>query len=449
METTRKLAELSTRINYDDFPEEAISKAKECILDTLGCILGGCKESEANLMLRYIDEIGGRPEATIIGFGKKTDAPNAALVNGTIGHALDFDDTHHSLMGHPSVVILPAVLAVGEKAGSSGKEFLEAFITGYEVSCKVGRGVNPQLYKNGWHATSVIGILGAAVGAGRLLHLNADQMASLIGISASQSSGLRENFGTMTKPFHAGRASQSAVISSILVKNGFTASKSILEAKNGFCTVFSGKYDLNRIIKDFANPFDIVSPGVHLKPYPSCLETHSIIEATLFISESYNIEVDDVKSVDCEIAPLAFDILIHSNPDTGLEGKFSAQYAIATTLIHKKASLEQFTDEAVQDPKVKEVLKKIKVSINPEFEKSPQTAVVTVYLKDGRVYSKRIDITLGHPERPMSLEQIKVKYISCAEGMIDRESVEKSIDMILNIERLKDIREMIQLVAKG
>ena len=447
--TTKRLADLSTRIFYKDLPQEAVYKGKECILDTLGCMLRGCKEAEASILLKYVEEAGGRPEATIVGFGQKTSATHAALVNGTLGHALDFDDSQHSLMGHPSVVILPAALSLGEKMRSSGEAILEAFVIGYEVACKIAKGVNPQLYNQGWHATSVIGTLGAAAAAGKLLRLTTDEMASALGLAASQSCGLRENFGTMTKPFHAGKGAENGVLSALLVKNGFTASQRILEARRGFCGTFAGQYDLNRILDNFGNPFDIVSPGVHLKPYPSCLETHSIIESTLFLVESYDIHSEDVESVECGIAPLALDILIHTTPQTGLQGKFSAQYAVTTVLIYRKASLEQFTDKAVRDPRVQAMIQKVKVVAHPDMEKTPQSSMVKIRLKDGQEFIKRVDVTTGHPEKPMSLSQIIDKYRSCSESMISKDKTEESIHKILNFERMSDMGELMVLIVKG
>lgn len=449
VEATKKLADLTVQLRYKDLPPEAITRAKECVLDTLGCMFGGCKGVEASILLRYIEEAGGRPEATIVGFGKKTSATNAALVNGTLGHALDFDDSQHSLMGHPSVVILPAVLSLGEKMKSSGEAILEAFILGFEVTCKVGKGLNPKLYNNGWHATSVIGTLGASVAAGKLLGLDSGKMTSVLGLSASLACGLRENFGTMTKPFHAGKAAENGVLSALLAKDGFTASQEILEAKRGFSATFSGQYDLNRVVDHFGKPFEIVSPGVHLKPYPSCLETHSIIEATLFLVESHDIHPEDVESVECGIAPLAVDILIHRNPETGLQGKFSAPYAVTTALLHRKASLEQFTDQAVQDVRAQAMNQKVNVIAHPEMEKSVQSAIVTIRLKNGREFTKKLDITTGHPERPLSLNQIIDKYRSCAGSVIKEEKVEESIEKILRFEKLRDMGELIASITSG
>jgi 2-methylcitrate dehydratase PrpD len=448
MDATKRLAEFVIKTRYRDLPPEAINKGKERILDTLGCMIAGCKEEIAPIMLKHLNMTGGRPEATIIGFGHKTSVMNAALVNGTLGHALDFDDAQVSFHGHPSTVIFPAALSLGEKMHCSGEAILEAFLVGFEVACKVGRGTNPQLYNNGWHATSVVGVLGSASAAGKLLKLDASGMASALGVAASQACGLRENFGTMTKPFHAGKAAENGVVSALLVKNGFTASQQILEAKRGFCAAFSVQYDLNQIFENLGNPLDIISPGVHTKPYPSCLATHPIIDATLSLVESYDIHPENVASVECGIAPSAFDMLIYSNPVTGLQGKFSAQYAVTAALLHRKVSLEQFTDKQVRDSKSQAMVQKVQVVVHNEMEEAVPPAMVTIKLKDGREYAKRVDIATGNPEKPMSLNQIIEKYRSCAGAVIGKASIQESLDKILNFEKLDHMSELISLIVK-
>lgn len=449
MDVTRRLAQFAVETRYRDLPADVVEKGKERILDTLGCMIAGCTEALASLMVKYVDETGGTPEATIVGFGHKTNVAKAALVNGTLGHALDFDDTHISFSGHPSTVILPSVLSLGEKMNCPGEAILEAFLVGFEVACKIGRGVNPRLYENGWHATSVIGTLGAAIAAGKVLGLHADKMASALGLAASQSCGLKENFGTMTKPFHAGRAAQSGVISALLAKNGFTASQQILEAKRGFCATFAGEYDLNGMVENLGNPYEIISPGVHTKPYPSCLMTHPIIDATLSLAESHNIQPEDVDSVVCEIAPLASEALIHSNPETGLQGKFSAPYVVAVSLLDPRVSLEQFTDQKVRDPKARTIMQKVNVVVHPEIETSPPPAIVHIRLKDGKEHTKRVDIATGNPEKPLSLDRMIEKFRSCADTMINRKRIDESIDLILHFEKLTDITKLIALIVQS
>ena len=448
MEVTRKLAEYAVETRYSDLPTVVIEKGKERILDTLGCMIAGCTEVLASLILKYAEETGGRPEATIVGFGHKTNVAKVALVNGTLGHALDFDDTQISFSGHPSTVLLPAALSLGEKMDCSGQAIIEAFLVGFEVACKIGRGVNPSLYNRGWHATSVIGVLGAVVTAGKLIGLNAEEMASALGLAASQACGLKENFGTMTKSLHAGRAAESAVMSALLAKDGFTASQQIFEAKRGFSATFSEENNPDRMLKNLGNPFDIISPGVHTKPYPSCLMTHTIIDATRFLAESHGIRPEEVDSVECGIGPLASEALIHPDPRTGLEGKFSAPYVVAASLLAPKMSLEQFTDEKVRDEKARALMQKVKVTVQPELEGEPPPAVVCIRLRGGREYSRRVDIATGNPEKPMSPDQIIDKYRGCAETMIAPKNIDSSIDMLLHFEQLKNIKELVALIVR-
>jgi 2-methylcitrate dehydratase PrpD len=448
MDVTRRLAEYAVEIRYSDLPAAVVEKGKERILDTLGCMIAGCTEALASLMIRYAEETGGRPEATIVGFGHRTNAAKAALVNGTLGHALDYDDTQLSFSGHPSTVLLPAALSLGEKLDRSGQAILEAFLAGFEVACKIGRGVNPSLYDHGWHATSVIGVLGAVVTAGKLIGLTAGEMASALGLAASQACGLKENFGTMTKPLHAGRAAESAVMSALLAREGFTASQQIFEARRGYCAVFSKEYDLETMVKDLGNPYDILSPGVHTKPYPSCLMTHTIIDATRFLAESHGIRPEEVDSVECGISSLAASALIHMDPKTGLQGKFSAPYVIAASLLAPRVSLEQFTDEAVRDAKARDLMGKVKVTVQPGLEGDPPPAIVRICLRDGREHSKRVDVATGNPEKPMSPDQIIDKFRSCAGTMIAPKNIDPLIDRIRQLEKLKNIKELVALTVK-
>lgn len=446
---TVKLAEFIKNTAFEDIPTDVITKGKERILDTIGCILAGSNEEVAKIILGYVESIGGTPEARIIGFGRKTSVQNAALANGTIGHALDFDDSQLSLMGHPSVVILPSVLSIAEKKRASGRKVLEAFLIGFEVACKIGRGVNPKLYNNGWHATSVIGVLGAAASAGKLLDLGVAEMSSAIGIAASHACGLRENFGTMTKPLHAGRAAENGVISAILAKHGFTASKNIIEAKRGFCGTFSGVYELKKIVDHLGDPYEIVLPGVHTKSYPSCLATHTMIDATIALANENNIKAEDVESVECGVGSLATELLIHNSPKTSLEGKFSAQFVTAISLLDRRASLGQFIDEKVQDPKTVNLMKKIKMVSHPDLVEIPilTPSIITVKLKDGREFSKRVDIAKGHPENPLSRDEIVVKFRDCAEPIIGRNRVDRSSNMIWILEKIEDINQLMDEVS--
>lgn len=452
MNATKRLVDFAVNTRYEHLPPEVIDRGKERILDTMACMLAAGKEEIASIMLEYVRAAGGRQEAGIVGFRDRTTAQLAALVNGAVAHALDFDDCQPSFTGHPSVVILPAVLAVAERMHASGKATIEAYMVAFEVACKIGKGVNPDLFDRGWHATSVIGILGAAAAAGKLLRLDAQKMAFALALAASQASGLKGNFGTMAKPFHAGKAAEGGVVAALLSANGFTACPDILDVKNGFCDVFSRRYDLEAIVQGLGNPFDIVSPGVITKVYPSCLFTHPIIQATRSLVKSEGVRAEDVESVECRITPLAGDSLIHDRPRSGLEAKFSAPYSVAAALLHDEISRQQFTDEAVQGADSQDIVQRVKVVVDPGLE-APKTgewrglgARLAVRLKDGREYTKIAAIT-GDEDARASLETIVAKYRGCARTVLDEERVERSIDRILHLESIGDAGALMALVA--
>jgi len=452
MDETRKLAEFTVNTAFEDMPTELITKGKERVLDTMGCILAGCYEQVGKIILQHIKDIGGTPESTVLGHGHKTSVQNAALANGTIGHALDFDDSQLSIIGHGSAVMLPAVLSIAEKESISGKKVLEAFLIGFEVACKIGRAVNPKLYNDGWHATGVIGVFGAAAAAGKLLGLNTHKMTSAFGIAASLSSGLKQNFGTMTKPLHAGKAAENGITSALLAKQGFTAATDILEAPRGFCSMFSGEYELHNMVNNLGDPYDLISPGVHTKPYPCCQSSFSIIEAAISLGEEHDIKAEDVEVVECTMTPLMIGALVHNSPKTTLEGKFSAQFLIAISLLDRRVSLDQFTDEKMRDPKIVNLIKKIKTvkdsdsdGISPSSNSNPST--VTIKLKDGREFSKRVGIAKGNPEKPLSKKELEMKFRGCAETIIGRQGVDQSIDMIWDLDTIQDINQVIDVVS--
>jgi 2-methylcitrate dehydratase PrpD len=446
METTKRMVDFIVRSSYGDLPAEVIERGKGRVLDTLACMLAAVDDDAAVLIREYAGNRGGAPEASIVASARRTSAPMAALVNGTIGHVLDFDDFQPSFGGHPSVVILPAALAVGEKMHASGRAVLEAFLLGFEGACKIGSGVNLALYERGWHATSVIGVLGAAMATGKLLGLDATKMAYALAIAASSASGLRGNFGTMTKPLHAGKGAEGGVAAALLAASGFTASTEILEHKNGFSRVFSTRFDPVAMTGRLGDPFDIVSPGIQTKLYPSCLMTHPVIEAARALAQAYHIDPDRVDSVECRIGPLAADNLIHMRPQTGLEAKFSAPYAVAVALLNTEISLAHFTDERVQDPRARELVEKVQVIVDEGINAPVPPAWVTVRTKDGREWVEKGDIEGDDQVRGITLDRIVKKYRECASLVLDEDRIGRSIEMVLGLEILDDIARLMTTI---
>src|SRR5580765_3355288 len=295
MNTTSMLAEFVIKSRLEDCPEAALDGARRAILDCLGVMLAGSIEPAARILQQVARAEGGAPVATVVGTGRRTGAVWAALCNGTAAHALDFDDTNFALMGHPSAPVLAAALAAGELALADGRAVLHAFLVGFEVETTLAEVINPAHYAHGWHATCTLGTLGAAAAAARLLGLDGGQTRHALAVAASQSSGLKENFGTMTKPFHAGHAARSGVLAALMAREGWTASEQALEGPQGFFAVL-GAGDLRlEHLATLGRPWKILTTGVAVKPYPSCACTHSIIDGARELRERHRFRPDDIR----------------------------------------------------------------------------------------------------------------------------------------------------------
>ncbi|HEX2172837.1 MAG TPA: MmgE/PrpD family protein [Dehalococcoidia bacterium] len=449
---TERLAQFVVETTYNDLPAEAIEQGKRALLDTIGVSLAGVRDDTGKIIVETIAEIGGKPVAGVFGSSLKLDPASAALINGTLGHALDYDDVNGSMRGHPSVPIAPAALAVGESVGASGQDILLAFILGVEVECKVGRGINiGSHYNAGWHATATLGVLGAAAAAGKLLELSDDQMVMALGIAASEASGLRQNFGTMTKPFHAGNAARGGVLAALLARNGFTADAAILEAKIGFGQIFSagGQFDIERTVASLGNPYDIVKPGISVKKYPCCFATHRALDAMAKIRREYEIQPSDVELIQVTVASGGLTPLIHSRPKTGLEGKFSMEYCLAAGLLDDQIRLATFSDEAVARPEAQALIPKVDVREDPDATAGPDGgfAEVKVRLTGGQEYDRRVDNPRGDPADPLSWDELVDKYQDCAALILDHPATDQSVRLLESLENLPDITQLMDIVC--
>jgi len=452
MEVTRRIAEFIVNANLFNIPLEAREIGKRVILDCLGVALAGSRDPMAKIMTGFIKELGGRPKVSVWGKKFKTSGPLAALANGTFGHALDYDDINRSMRGHPTVPVLPAALAMGEELGASGREVLEAFLIGVEVETKLGAGLNPHLFEGGWHPTAILGAMGAAAASAKLLKLSLEKVRFTLGIAASLASGLRQNFGTMTKPLHAGQAAKNGVIAAKLAQRGYTADSAIIEAKLGYAHAFAGlgKYDLNKIVARLGQPFDIVSPGVGLKRYPSCARTHPAIDAMLDTVVRHDIHPEDVKSISCAGSYTTPTMLIHSRPQTSLEGKFSMEFCMALALLERKVELSQFQNKKVQDPKIQEMIKRVAFSVRPDLNTiensgNPSTTV-KILMKDGKEFTKTVDEARGTPGNPLSQDEVRGKYRQCVKGIQSAREREKTIGIVEDLENLQKISTLTDLL---
>src|SRR2546422_325778 len=350
MRATSVLAEFVVKSRWEDCPAAAVDAARRAILDCLGVMLAGSTEPAARIVQQIAEAEGGAPLATIVGTRRRTGAVWAALANGTAAHALDFDDTNFAMLGHPSAPVLSAALAAGELALADGRALVHAFLLGFEVETTLAEVINPAHYEKGFHATGTLGTIGAAAAASRLLGLDAAQTRTALAIAATQASGLKENFGTMTKPFHAGHAARSGVLSALLARDGFTASEQAIEGPQGYFAVLSaGKRD-ERMLDSLGAPWKILETGVAVKPYPSCACTHSIIDSTLELQRTHKITPEQVAEVTVSVNAAVPRILIHANPRSGLEAKFSGEFSAAAALCEGRVGIATFRDDKTDDP---------------------------------------------------------------------------------------------------
>ena len=443
MEATKKLAEFVVDTGYQELPQELIEKTKEAFLDWVGVTLAGLTEESGDLIINYVKEQGGHPQATILGTDLKTSTTNAALVMGTLSHALDFDDVYWPMLGHPSVTLFPVVFALGEHCQISGKKAIEAFVVGFEVEGLLGVATAEEHYHKGWHATSTIGPLGAAAVAAKIMGLDYKKTRNALGLAASHAGGLRENFGTMTKPFHAGNAARGGLAAALLAGSGFTASENILEAGLGFANVLCGKdkHKINEMTARIGQGWGLLHPGRATKKYPSCGATHSAIDCMLAICQENDLKAQDIENIDCLVDPHVLNILIHSRPQKGLEGKFSMQYCLAVASLDGIVGLKQFTDERAQRPDVQEMVKKVNLVPSPTAGIRETTVKV---MAKGRISEKTVSFAKGSPENPLTYKEMVEKFEMCAEDILITEQIQKVIEDVNNLENLTGINSLIE-----
>jgi 2-methylcitrate dehydratase PrpD len=441
MQVTEKLARYAVETSYRSFPKPVVHQAKRCFLDLLGTTLGGSRQPLGNILVRVARDFDGKPQATILGHGLKTSVMNAALVNGAMAHALDYDDTHVGSMGHPSAPVIPAALAVAEWKGLSGKSALEAFILGYEVETRIGMGMGFKHYERGWHITATYGRFGAAVAAGKLLGLSLDQMKQAMGLAGTQAAGLRLVFGTMTKPFHPGKSAFDGVLSAILAQRGFTCAPNILEGKKGYVEVLGDHSKLEPMVKDLGRKYEVLKNT--FKPYAACLLTHPTINAIIDMRNEHHLRPEDVENIQCDVARLCLDSAGQVEPRTGLAGKFSTYYCAALALTEGVAGEDMFTDRKVLDPRMVALRKKVTARIVPRF--TDTEAKVTITTKGGKKYSAYVDRPKGDPRNPPTDRELEDKFRSLAAFVLPPRRIDSLVKTIWSLEKLPNIRQLIRL----
>jgi 2-methylcitrate dehydratase PrpD len=442
---TMRLAEFVATTPSSRITAEAREQARRAFLDTLGVMLAGSREQASIIVAEMVREQGGSTEASLFGHRFRAPAGDAALVNGTSAHALDFDDISVSMTGHPSVPLVPAVLALGEKLSAGGRDVIDAFVLGFEVECKLGRLIGAPHYALGWHPTSTFGSLGAAASCARLLKLDAERTQAALGTAASLAAGVRQNFGSMTKPLHAGWAARNGIVAASLAERGFTADAEALEGAGGFLRAASGAAEIDPGTLDrLGDPWEIVSPGIGVKLYPCCYFTHSAIDATLQLIPAVKQDLAAIDGIAVSVSPGTMMVLRKTFPTTGLEGKFSMEYCVAAALIDGAVTLGTFTDEAVGRPHLGSLMSRVSVTEDrPSADVSVGgTALVRAQLRERTVESPLVEIPRGDPRNPLSWEDLSAKFLDCASLVIPTQDARRIIDLIGRLDDVADIGDI-------
>ena len=450
MRATSHLAEFVTKSRWEDCPAEAVEAARRAILDCLGVMLAGSVEPAARLVTDVARAEGGSPLATVVGTPLRTGAVWAALANGTAAHALDFDDTNFAMMGHPSAPVLAAGLAAGELALADGRALVHAFLLGFEVETTMAAVMNPPHYEKGFHATGTLGTMGAAAAAGRLLGLDPDQTRAALALAASQASGLKENFGTMTKPFHAGHAARSGVLAALLAREGFTASEQAIEGPQGYFAVLGAGKREEQHLESLGAPWKILTSGVAVKPYPSCACTHSIIENALELQRTHRITPEQIAEVTVGVHAAVPRILIHSRPRSGLEAKFSGEFSAAAALCEGRVGMATFRDDKTDDPAIAKLMRRVRLVVDPEIPGDMERHMwtrVTVRFQDGREVSIAPRPVPGHPELPLSKDQLREKFMDCARLVLSEDRADTVRQMLEELDACPDLRSLTAILS--
>ena len=457
---TRYVSEFIVKTRYEDIPHEVMQLGKKSILDGLGLALAGSVSTLAPLIRKYLVTLGPcSGSSCVVGTQLKAPPRFAAFANGNFVHADDFDDTQlavakdrvYGLLTHPTVPVLPPTLALCELLGRSGKELLTAYHVGVEVECKIAEAISPRHYNDGFHTTGTIGSFGSAAASAKLRGLDVSKTCYALGVAAAEAGGLRENFGSMTKPFHAGHAAEAGVVAADLAALGWTAASNILEAQYGFFHAAGGGLDPAAIMDRMGKPWTFASPGISIKPHPSGSLTHPAMGEMMRLIRQYDIKSAEVEKIDVGGNNGMVTTLLHHHPTTGLQAKFSMEFGIAILLLERKAGLAEYTDAVVQHKDVQEMIGRVNFYVDPEADRAgfdKMTSMLKIHMKDGRVLAGQAQFAKGSPANPMSDDEVADKFRGCADfAQWPRQKADAIIELVKTIESAPNVLKLSAMLA--
>jgi len=443
---TRRLAEHAAGFTLDKAPEAAVKVAKQCILDWLGVTLAGAKEPLTLKLLDYVRAEGCGDHATLIGLGGRGSASQAALVNGSAGHALDYDDVLRAFRGHPTAPVAPAILAIAERDLKTGADVLAAFIAGVETEARIGTLMGDSHYLNGWHSTGTNGTFGAAAASAWMLGLDADAMATALGIAGTQAAGLKSMFGTMCKPFHAGKAAMNGLMAAELAKRGFTSRDDVLECPQGYAATQTESYDPEGALDRLGAHF--WTPNLLFKYHAACYGTHAGIESVRAIRVNPAFDPDKIERVELHVPPRTMNMCNIPEPTTGLEIKFSHRFTSALALAGEETgSLGVYSEDMAKRADL--VALRDKIRVTADENQGPSQTSVTVHQSDGTVIREQRDMAIPSDDIDAQWEKLETKFRALAAPLVGDRNTDRVVELVASLEDQDDIAALMAAVAGG
>ncbi len=438
---TRALANYSSGLRFEDIPEDVRTIVKHCVLDWLGVTLAGSREDAGRIVREEALEQGGAPQATLIGGGSRANIAQAALVNGTASHALDYDDVHFAFLGHPTVTVLPAVLALAERDARNGRDLMTAFVAGVEVGSRVGQYVTEAHYLQGHHATGTLGTFSSAAGTARILGLDAEVCATALGIAATQAAALKSMFGTMCKPLHAGKAAANGQYAALLAKRGFSSRRDGIECSQGFADTQSPVVDPEGVLDGFGERFH--TRDVLFKYHATCYGTHASIEALARLRNAHGIDSRSVDKVEIRVPSRNLNVCNIQEPRTGLEAKFSLRLVSAMALAGKSTSdIAEFDDRVCADRELVRLRDRVRVVGDDELARG--TSEVIVCMNDGVVYREFDNVSAPNRDLDDQSRRLREKFLTLASPVIGDGKAREIVDLVRELEQLESMDDLIQ-----
>jgi 2-methylcitrate dehydratase PrpD len=445
-EAVAAIADFVTNAAIDPAARE---RAATALRDTSGVMLAGASEPAARMVQSMAAE-EGVGDCRVISTSIRTSPELAALANGVAAHSLDYDDMCFVSLAHPSCALVPALLATGELVGARPTALLDAYVVGFELECRLGNVMNPRHYhKRGWHCTSSIGTLGAAAAAARVLGLDPYTVQQALGIAASSACGLKENLGTMVKPLHAGLAARNGVMAARLAQRGFTSSPHAIDGPQGYLAAMdSEQATLDNAVADLGIRWEIVQTGITVKLYPSCAATHPPLDALIELKRREGFTADQIQAIDVEVDSMTPRLLIHPDPTTGLEAKFSMPFCAAAAVVYPRVGIDTFDADHLHNPEVRRLMPRVTLRANEPFDRGAplSQARVTVRLRDGRTWSQVSDGARGYPGR-LTDEELATKFAGCAARALSMPAATAAWSALTALDAITDVRELTAVLS--